>query len=149
MLGCSLFYLIRNNYTAISSKNIEALTNEEIEAIVNENAVTIINNENIDAIIDSDSDYDTDVASDYQSTSDDESIIDLNDLDLFFMPDVDFNICSIQELKFFEISSIYSREIAAKAVSDEQLMDLICSFPERELLTNTINELILLIITYT
>ena len=101
ILGCSIYYLIRSNNIAIPSENIEALTNE---AIVNENAVTIINNENIDAIIDSDSD--TDIESDYQSTSDNESILDFDftDLDLFFMPNVDFDVCSIQELKLFEIS---------------------------------------------
>src|SRR5712664_3224439 len=142
ILGCSLFYLIKSNYTAIPSTNIEALTNAEIEAIINENAVTIINNENIDAIIDSDSD--TDVASDYQSTSDNESIsdVDLTDLDLFFMPDVDLNVCSIQELKFFEISSIFHREIAEKMVTDEELMDLICYMAESDLTTNWINDFI-------
>jgi hypothetical protein len=149
ILGCSLFYLIRSNYTAIPSKNIEALTNEEIEAIVNENAVTIINNENIYAIIDSDSDSDTDVASDYQSTSDNESILDVDftDLDLFFMPNVDFDVCSIQELKLFEISSIYYREIAENLVTQEELMELICSMTVNELATNSINDLILLIIS--
>jgi hypothetical protein len=146
ILGCSLFYLIRSNY--IPSKNIEALTNEEIEAIVNENAVTIRTNENIDAIIDSDSD--TEVASDYQSTSDNESILDVDftDLDLFFMPNVDFDVCSIQELKFFEISSIYYREIAEKLVTDEQLKEIIGAFTDIELATNSINDLILLIISY-
>jgi hypothetical protein len=147
ILGCSIFYLFRSNYTAIPYQNIEALTNEEIEAIVNENAVTIINNENIDAIIDSDSD--TDVASDYQSTSESTLDLDLTDLDLFFMPDVDFDVCSIQELKFFEISSIYQREIAENLVTDEELMELICGFTDIELATNSINELILLIITNT
>jgi hypothetical protein len=149
ILGCSLIYLFRSNYTAIPSKNIEALTNEEIEALVNENAVTIINNENIDAIIDSDSD--TDVVTDYQTTSDNQSIlnVDLTDLDLFFMPDVDFDVCSIQELKFFEISSIFQREIAENLVTDEELMELICGFTDIELATNSINDLILLIISNT
>ena len=107
ILNCSLYYLIISNYSTIPSKNIEVLKNEEIKVIVNKNAVTIINNENIDAIIDSDSD--TDVESDYQSTSENESILDddINDLDLFFMPNVDFDVCSIQELKFLEINSIY------------------------------------------
>jgi hypothetical protein len=146
ILGCSLIYLIRSNY--IPYRNIEALTNEEIEAIVNENAVTIITNENIDAIIDSDSD--TEVASDYQSTSDNESILDFDftDLDLFFMPNVDFDVCSIQELKFFEISSIYYREIAEKLVTDEQLKEIIGAFTDIELATNSINDLILLVISY-
>jgi hypothetical protein len=146
ILGCSLIYLIRSNY--IPYRNIEALTNEEIEAIVNENAVTIITNENIDAIIDSDSD--TEVASDYQSTSDNESILDFDftDLDLFFMPNVDFDVCSIQELKFFEISSIYYREIAEKLVTDEELKEIIGVFTDIELATNSINDLILLVISY-
>jgi hypothetical protein len=151
ILGCSLYYLITNNYNAIPSKNIEGLTNEEIESIVNEDAITIINNENIDAIIDSDSDSDsdTDVSSDYLNSSDNESTldIDIKELDLFFMPDVDFNICPIQELKFFEISSIYSREIAEKSISDEALMDIICSFSDSDLATNAINDFILLIIS--
>jgi hypothetical protein len=148
IIGCSLLYLFKNNYTAIPSKNIEALTNEEMEALVNENAVTIINNENIDAIIDSDSD--TDVTPDYQTTSDNQSILDLDltDLDLFFMPDVDFDVCSIQELKFFEISSIYQREIAENLITDEELMELISGFSDNELATNSINELILLIISH-
>jgi hypothetical protein len=146
ILSCSVIYLIRSNYTAIPSKNLEALTNEEIEAIVNENAVTKINNENIDAIIDSDSD--TDVTSDYQTT-DNESILDVdcNELDLFFMPNVDFDVCSIQELKLFEISSIYYREIAEKFITEEQLTEIISSFTDAELATNAINDLILLIIS--
>jgi hypothetical protein len=157
ILSLSLYYLIRSNYTAtpIPSQNMEAFTTEEIEAIINENAVTIMNNDNIDAIIDNidaiiDSDSDTDVESDYQSISDNESIldIDINELDLFFMPNVDFNVCSIQELKFFEISSLYYREIAEKAVTDEELMDLICYFSDAELATNSINDFILLVISF-
>jgi hypothetical protein len=143
----SFYYFILSNNTIIPAQNIEALTNEEIEAIVNENAVTIISNENTDAIIDSDSE--TDVVSDYQGTSDTESIIDVDitELDLFFMPNVDFDVCSIQELKFFEISSIYQREIAENFVTDEELMQLICEFSDAELLTNTINDFILLVIS--
>lgn len=140
ILSCSLYYLIRSNYTAIPSKNIEVT--------VNENAVTIINNDNIDAIIDSD--LDTDVESDYQSTNDNDSIsdVDITDLDLFFMPNVDFDVCSIQELKFFEISSIYYKEIAEYLVTDEQLMELICGFTDTQLATNEINDLILVIMSY-
>jgi hypothetical protein len=153
ILGCSLIYLIRNNYTATPTRNMEALTNQEIEAIVNENSVTVIQNENIDAIIDSDSD--TDLTSDYESIfdnesiSDDESIpeVDFTDLDLFYMPNVDFNVCSIQELKFFEISSLYSRELAEKLVTEEELMELICYFTDIQLATNSINDFILLVIS--
>jgi hypothetical protein len=144
ILGCSLFYLIKSNYIPIPSKNMEALTNIEIDAIVNENAATIINSENL---IDSDSD--TEVASDYQSTSDNDSIleVDCDDLDLFFMPNVDFDVCPIQELKFFEISSIFYREIAENSITDDQLMEIINSFTETELLTNAINDFILLCIS--
>jgi hypothetical protein len=153
ILGCSLYYLIGSNYITIPSKNVEAFTNEEIEAIINENAVTVINNENIDAIIDSD--FDTDVESDhdtiydYASSSDDESISDddIADLDLFFMPNVDFDVCSIQELKFFEISSIYYKEIAEKSVTDEELTQLIGVFTDKQLATNWINDFIVNIIS--
>jgi hypothetical protein len=143
ILGCTIYYLIRSNYTAIYSPNIETLTNEEIEAIINENAVTIITNENIDAIIDSDSD--TDFASDYQSTydSDSSSEIDITELDLFFMPDVDLNVCSIQELKLFELTSIFSKELAENFITEEELMDAICDIPEFYLFTNEINDLVL------
>jgi hypothetical protein len=166
ILGCSLLYLIRSNYTAILYKNKEALTNQEIEAIINENAVTITNNENIDAIIDSDSDSDTDV--DYQSTFDSESSSDsssdfeniLNDPDLYFlpyveslfssekfiMPDVDFNVCPIEELKLYEFCSLFSREMAEHSVTEEELMELISIFSKEQLATNWINDLILAII---
>jgi hypothetical protein len=151
ILGCSVYYLITSNYTAIPSKNIEALTNEDIEAIVNENAVTIIKNENMDAITDSDSD--TDVESDHQtifgeeSDSDEsESDVDIADLDLFYMPNVDLEVCSIQELKIFEISSIFYKEIAEHNVTDEELTDLIYYLPEADLFTNKVNKFILHII---
>jgi hypothetical protein len=135
ILGCTLIYLISSHYATIPipTKNVEAFTTEEIDAIVNENAVTIANDDNLQYAIIEDSDFDTDVTSDYQSpsenesTSDDDSIlgVDTTDLDLFYMPDVDFNVCSIQELKLFEINSIFYREIAANSVTDEELTQLI------------------------
>jgi hypothetical protein len=144
ILGCTLFYLIRSNYTAIPSQNIEVLTNEEIGTIVNENAAIIKKNENKDVIIDSDSDTnvetDHDTIFDSESTSDDESILDLEDLDLFFMPNVDFNVCSIEELKCFEIIALYPKELFEKLVTYEELMSLICYCTEKELLTNWIND---------
>jgi hypothetical protein len=157
IIGCSVYYLIRSNYIVNLPKNTEDLTNQEIEAIVNENAVTIINNENIDAIIDNDSDFSTDV--DSQSISDYESLIDSassSDLDSLFdqelcflphvesmcssekfiMPDVDFNICPIEELKLFEFSSLYAKEIAEHSLSEEDLMEIITFFRPEELATN-------------
>jgi hypothetical protein len=166
ILGCSLLYLIRSNYTDILYKNKEALTNQEIEAIINENAVTIINNENIDAIIDNDSDADVD----YQSTFDNESLFDsasssdfeniLEDSDTFMapfvesmcgsdkfiMPDVDFNVCPIEELKLFELCSLYSREMAEHSISEADLMEMISMFNKEDLATNWINDLILVFI---
>ena len=145
ILSCTLFYLIktRTNNLAIPSNNVEAFTYEEIEAIVNENAVTVANHDeiDIDSIIDSDSD--TYITSDmYESSSDDdsESEIDIADLDLFYMPNVDFDVCSLQDLKFFEISSIFHKEIPEKEVTDEELMSLICYLTEKELLTNSVND---------
>lgn len=169
-LSCTLIYIIRSNYTAIPNKNMEALTNPEIETIVNENAVTKINNKNIDAIIDNDSETDTDV--DSQSTFDNESLLEsatssdfeniFDDPDIYFlplsmvksiynsekfiMPDVDFNICPIEELKLFELSSIFFRELAEHMVSEEDLMEIICLFSKAELATNWINDVILNII---
>ena len=148
-LGCSLFYLIKSNYTAIPSKNIEALTNEEIETIINENMVAFTNSNVEDFITDSDSE--TDVELDYQSTFDSDSTSDtdsiLNDPDIFFMPDVDFDVCPIEELKFFEFKSLYSSEIEEHSITDEELMDFITLFTKEELATNWINDLFLWITT--
>jgi hypothetical protein len=172
ILSCTIYYIIRSNYTAIPSKNMEAITNQEIEAIVNENAVTNINNKNIDAIIDNDSDTDTDV--DSQNTFDNESLSDsdtssefdhiLDDPDLFFiplsvaktilnsgefiMPDVDFNVCPIEELKLFEITSLFPKELAEKSITEEDLMTIISIFNKEELATNGINDAILWIIKW-
>lgn len=145
---------------AIVNKN--AVTTPETEAIVNENAVTKIDNKNIDAIIDNDSDTDTDTDVDTQSTSDNESLLDsatssdfenmLEDAEVFFtpesilehlhntekfiMPDVDFNVCPIEELKLFELCSIFSKELAEHDVSVEELIELISLFSKADLATN-------------
>jgi hypothetical protein len=155
LLGLSLYYLIKSNYTAIPNKNTEAFTNEEIEAILNEHRdITAVSNENIDAYL-TESDFETDIETDHdtifgeESSSDDESTLgeDFTDLDLFFMPNVDLEVCTIQELKFFEISSIYYREIAEKEVTDEELMELMNYLTEAELMTNKINQFILDVIS--
>nr|YP_009504193.1 hypothetical protein [Lactarius hatsudake]AWX52890.1 hypothetical protein [Lactarius hatsudake] len=164
ILGCSVYYLIRSNYIANLPTNTEALTNQEIEAIINENAITVTNNENIDAIIDDDSDFSTDVDSqsvsnlDWASLSDFDEI--LADQELWFlpwfdgllnpgefiMPDVDFNICPIEELKLYELSSLFSREMAEHSVSEEDLRELISMFTVEDLATNWINDAILCLI---
>jgi hypothetical protein len=41
------------------------------------------------------------------------------------MPDVDFNICPIEELKFFEFTSLYSREIIEHEISDAEIMEFL------------------------
>jgi len=134
LLSFFLYYWIRSNDNVIYYQITEVLRNED--------------NENIEAIIDSDSDTDTEVESDIQSTSDNESILDIDiiDLDLFFMPNVDFDVCSIYELKFFEISSIFYRQIAEKLITDEELIELISLFTKAELATNWINDYLLHII---
>jgi hypothetical protein len=129
ILGCTLYYLIIKNNTATPTTNMEPLTNEAIETIITENAdITAISNENIDKSI-TDSDFDTDIESDYEGTFDSDSTSDiesiLNDPNLFFMPNVDFDVCPIEELKFFEFSSLYSREIFKHDISDEEIMEFI------------------------
>jgi len=62
------------------------------------------------------------------------------------MPDVDFNVCSIEELKLFELSSIFSREMEEHSISEEDLIGLIKRFPKKDLTTNWINDLILKLI---
>jgi hypothetical protein len=52
------------------------------------------------------------------------------------MPDVDFNVCPIEELKLFELSSIFQRELAEKSLSEEDLMELISLFSKEDLATN-------------
>jgi|ERR1700678_2802037 len=129
ILTCTLYYLIKNNYTAIPSKNMEPLTNEKIEAIVNENAdKTAVSNENIDKLL-TDSDSETEVELDSQSTFDSDSTSDtesiLNDPDIFFMPNVDFDVCPIEELKLFEFNSLYSREIVEHSITQEDIIEFI------------------------
>jgi hypothetical protein len=129
LISCSLYYLIKNNYIAIPSQNVEGFTHEEIDAIINENAVTVINSDNIDidAIIDSDTE--TDISSYYQSSFYSDSDADFSDIlddpDLFFMPNVDFDVCPIQELKFFEFNSLYAREIMEHSISDDEIMEFL------------------------
>jgi len=41
------------------------------------------------------------------------------------MPNVDLDVCPIEELKFFEFSSLYAREIMEHSISDEEIMEFI------------------------
>jgi len=150
ILGCSLYYLIRSNYTPIPYENMNALTNEgiEIENIINEN-IEPISNSNIDNYI-TDSDFETDVESDYQSTfdSDSDSTSDFENIldDLIFMPDIDFNICPIEELKFFEFTSLYSRQILEHSISDAEIMEFISWWTPDQLATYWINDVFVYVI---
>ena len=167
-LSYSFYNWIRNNSNDNTPINIEALTtedinegltkkegdegftNEEIDAIISDNAdrVSVITDENIDAIIDTDSE--SDIASEYDIYFDDESVadIDIAELDLFFMPNVDFDVCPIQELKYYELTALYPNELAEKSITEEELMELLYYIPEEKLATNWINELILFIISH-
>jgi Glu-tRNA(Gln) amidotransferase subunit E-like FAD-binding protein len=64
------------------------------------------------------------------------------------MPNVDLDVCSIYELKHFEISSLYSDEISYYGITEEELIEMIGIFDIDQLLTNDINDSILLIITH-
>lgn len=148
ILGGTAAYLIISNCTANPTNNTEALTNEEIETIINESMVTV-SNANTDDII-TDSDFDTEVESDNSSgfdsdsSSEDEDVLDVRDL--FFMPNVDLTVCSIEELKFFEFCSLYAREIEEHHITDEDIMDFLSWFPQEYLFTNWINAVFLSVI---
>lgn len=149
VLGCSIYYLILSKNTAVVQQNIEAFTAEEIEAIWNENAVNVVNAD-IDALTDSETEYSSDNESTGFDTDTDIDIATeniLNDPNLFFMPNVDLNVCSIQELKFFEFSSLYAEEIASHMITDEDIMEFLSWFTEEQLLTNWINHVFYAVIT--
>jgi hypothetical protein len=143
ILSFSLYYLINNNYIAIPSQNVEVITQEEIDAIINENAVTVINSNNLDDITDSESEIDSWYQSSFHSDSD-AGFSDISDIvdeyDLFFMPFVDFNVCSIQELKLFEFTSLYARELIEHSISEEEIMEFLSWYSDEELTTNWIND---------
>jgi hypothetical protein len=138
--------------------NKKALINQE--AINNKNLVA---NSNKEEFL-SDSDYDTDIESDYLAEYDSASSADFDEIvkkpDLYFvpqikskfkdvkfiMPDVDFNVCSIQELKLYEFCSLFSKEMAEHSITEEEMMELISIFSEKDLATNWINDLLLAII---
>jgi hypothetical protein len=156
ILGCTLYYLFKSNYTANLPLNTESFTNQEIDTIVKENEST---RKNLHEVVDNDSYYsrddDSQITSDYEDhferagRADFDEIISNPDLyfipgnfrmpigpDEFVMPDVDFDVCSIEELKVFEISSLYSKEITEKSLTEEDLMEIVCLFKKTELATN-------------
>jgi len=139
ILSCSLYYLLKKNNTENLNRNTETINNEDM---------TTISNEILDAI--TDSDFESDMASDYQTPFDSQSTIEIDptELDLFFMPNVDIDQFSIHELKHFEICSLYSEEMEAYHITDEELENIIGIFSVEDLCTNDINESILLIITH-
>lgn len=148
ILTFSIYYLIISNNTN-QPQNTEALINEEMEAIMNENAVNVIN-ANIDEFTESDLDTDTGSAintpfvSESETSSDTESILD--DPEIFFMPNVDFNVCPIEELKHFEFKSLYARELVEHSISDDEIFEFLSWFTKEDLATNWINDVFLWVI---
>ena len=138
ILSCSLYYLFKNNNTKNLNINTETKNNEDIPQI---------SNDIIDYI--SDSDFESDNVSEYLSPFDCErnAEVYMDELDLFFMPNVDTDVCSIHELKHFEICSLYREEMEASYVTEEELENILSIFSPEDLCTNDINESILLIIT--
>jgi hypothetical protein len=134
---------------ALMNEDMEHFIDEDIEAIMNENIVSV-SNANIEDFI-TDSDSSTELETDYQSTFDSESSSDtesiLNDPNLYFMPNVDFDVCPIEELKFFEFSSLYAREIAEHYITDEDIREFISWWSKEELATNWINEFFVMTIS--
>jgi|ERR1700684_113235 hypothetical protein len=101
-----------------------------MEEAFNEYMADASNNANLEELISdndststSDFDYESSYHSDSDSTTDTESILD--DPDLFFMPNVDFDVCPIEELKLFEFNSLYAREIQEHSISEEEIIEFI------------------------
>jgi hypothetical protein len=159
-LGCSVYYLLISNNTGNIPNNTEPLTNQQIETISKDNLVPDSNTEDFIT----DSDFETDPGSDYLSEHDSDSTDAFEEIfnnpDLywvppfeskfknveFIMPDVDFNVCPIEELKLYEFCALFGKEMAEHSVSEEEMMELISLFSEKELATNWINDLLLAII---
>jgi hypothetical protein len=151
LIGCgiifsfSLYYLIKGNYITTPSKNIEGITNEEIGTIISDNMVPI-SEANVDSFI-TDSDSETDVESDHDTIFNSDSDSDsasgfediLNDPNISMLPFVDFDVCSIQELKFFEYTSLYSRQLAEHNISDAEVMEFISWWTNEQLATRFID----------
>ena len=165
ILGCSIYYLIRSNYIAIPSKNMEALTHSEMETVFKENLpksslpkpladelrnriVTDSSSESeFESEIDYQSTFDSDSSSEFMPDLDD--LIFMSDTKPFIMPDVDFNICSIEELKLFEFNSLYANEILEHSITDEDIMEFLGEFSKEDLASNWINDFFIFIINQT
>jgi hypothetical protein len=63
------------------------------------------------------------------------------------MPNVDLDICPIEELKLYEWTYRYSRELEEHSISEEDIMEFLSWFSKEELATNWIDELFLFIIS--
>jgi len=157
-----------NNNNFFPNQNIPAITNGEIEAIANENAVNAVNvlniihiDETIDDEFEVDSGYgsnesnvgsdisnesiagsnESNVGSDISNDSDYQFEFVINDPTPFVMPDVDFNICPIHELRAFEFQSLYARELEENSVSEEDVIEILSWFTEEQLATNIVNDI--------
>lgn len=160
ILSCSVYYLIRSNYIANLPNNTEVLTNQEIGNITNDNMLPNIEDFLTDSEIETEFETESESESAYDwasSTNFDEILKDQDIFILppfeskfkdveFIMPDVDFNVCPIQELKLFEFCSLFGKEMVEHSITEEEMMELICLFPEKVLATNWINDLLLAII---
>jgi hypothetical protein len=151
ILGYSVYYLIKRKYTANLPTNTEALTNQEIE-----NAKYLEDSDTETETTETDyeglSNYDSASSSDFDEIVNDPDILRIPHFtskylnDEFIMPDLDLNICSLEELKLFEFCRLFSKEMAEKSVTEEQMIELISMFSKEELATNWINDLFLAII---
>ena len=156
--------LLKNKITMKKNKNIEPFTDEEIGEILKQQSVIVAasNLEMIKAISDSDSEIsdseisissssESEIESDYDSMWDSDSSIDtesiLNHPNLSFLPNIDTTVCSILELKFFEIKSLYAEELIIHSVSDEEIIELLLEFTEEELASDWYNTLFIELIS--
>jgi hypothetical protein len=144
IIGFSSYYFLKSNFKAISSKNMEALRAENMEAI--SQAKIDPNLTDSDLNTDSETDHDTVWDSDSSSDTDTDTENAAEQLEIYYLPFVDLDVCSIQELKLFELHSLYSEQIAAKNLTDEDLMEIITFFTDAELCSIYVNQWIIVAI---
>ena len=121
---------------ALIAVNMEAISQAKINPSLTDSNLNTDSETDHDPVFDSDSSFDTD--------TDTENVAEK--LEIYYLPFVDLDVCSIQELKLFELHSLYSEQIAAKNLTDEDLMEIITFFTDAELCSIYVNQWIIVAI---
>lgn len=156
ILGCSAYYLYKNNYTANVNipNNTEALNNENIQNIQNTHAIIDSDSESSTETLNTSNynDWESACSSDFHGILDNVWIMPPFESQYLSkeapLPDLDFNICSLYELKLFEFMSLYPNKIAENSLSEEELLEIIKLLNETDLKALWANDAIIGIINH-